>query len=87
MVSKHIIGSHGGTVGAWSDGDRLPVFLEILYPEHLFQKLSEIYTLHLRCSLCHRHLRVIAFTSVLSVTLCALLYKSFSLSLHISAEQ
>ena len=47
-------------------------FLEILYPEHLFQKLSEIYTLHLRCSLCHRHLRVIAFTSVLSVTLCAL---------------
>ena len=90
---KQNIGSHEGTVGAWSDGDCLPVLLEILCSKHLSQELLGSCMLHLPrsvCpppwhsiylprSLCHPHLRDIAFISVLSVTLCALLYKHFSL--------
>ncbi|WP_276649103.1 hypothetical protein, partial [Prevotella pallens] len=49
--------------------------------------LSRICMLHLRRSLCRRHLCDIVFTSVLPVALCALLYNRFSLSLHISEEQ
>lgn len=69
-----------------SDVDSLSVLFETLYPKHLSQKLSKICTLHLFCSLCHQLLRAIAFTSVHSVTLCTLLYMSFSLSFHISQE-
>ena len=59
---------------------------QFIYKAFIPKGLSEICTLHLRRSLCHRHLRDIAFSSVLSVPLCALLYKRFSLSLHISEE-
>ena len=59
---------------------------QFIYKAFIPKGLSEIFTLHLRRSLCHRHLRDIAFISVLSVALCALLYKRFSLSLHISEE-
>ena len=74
---KQNIGSHEGTVGAWSDGDCLPVLLEILCSKHLSQELLGSCMLH-PLALC-APLRDIAFTSVLSVTLCALLYKHFSL--------
>jgi len=69
-----------------SDVDSLSVLFETLYPKHLSQKLSKICTLHLFWSLYHQLLRAIAFTSVHSVTLCTLLYMSFSLSFHISQE-
>ena len=46
-------------------------FLVTLCPKHLSQKLSRICTLHLRHSLCRRHLRNIAFISVHSVSPCA----------------
>ena len=59
---------------------------QFIYKAFRPKGLSEICTLHLRRSLCHRHLRNIAFISILSVALCALLYKRFSLSLHISEE-
>ena len=59
---------------------------QFIYKTFIPKELSEICTLHLRRSLCHRHLCDIAFISVLSVALCALLYKCFSLSLHISEE-
>ena len=62
------------------------MLLEILFTKRLSQRLLGISTLYLRRSLCHRHLRDIAFISVLSVALCALLYKRFNLSLHISEE-
>ena len=59
---------------------------QFIYKAFIPKGLSEICTLHLRRSLCHRHLRDIAFSSVLSISMCALLYKRFSLSLHISEE-
>ena len=59
---------------------------QFIYKAFIPKELSEICTLHLRRSLCHRHLCDIVFISVLSVALCALLYKRFSLSLHISEE-
>ena len=61
-------------------------YQQFIYKAFIPTELSGICTLHLRRSLCRRHLRVIAFISVLSVALCALLYKRFSLSLHISEE-
>ena len=61
-------------------------YQQFIYKAFTPKQLSEICTLHLRCSLCRRHLRDIAFISVLSVALCALLYKRFSLSLRISEE-
>ena len=70
-ILKQSNGSHGGTVSAWSIGGSLPILLETLYPKYLSQNLSGICTLHLCCSLCRRHLRNIAFTSVPSVTPCA----------------
>ena len=54
-----------------SDGACLHTFLVTLCPKHLSQNLSRICTLHLRRSLCRRHLRNIVFTSVPSVTPCA----------------
>ena len=83
---KTSTGRHGGTVGTWSDGDCLPILLAIYIKSFTPKELSEICTLYLRRSLCRRHLRDIAFISVLSVALCALLYKRFNLSLHISEE-
>ena len=59
---------------------------QFIYKAFIPKGLSEICTLHLRRSLYHRHLRDIAFISAPSVPLCALLYESFSLSLHISEE-
>ena len=79
-------GRHGGTVGAWSDGDSLPILLVIyiqsVHTKRIIRNLYAIppslfvpsappwYCLYLR----------------LSVALCALLYKRFNLSLHISEE-
>ena len=61
-------------------------YWQFIYKSFTPKELSEICTLYLRRSLCRRHLRDIAFISVLSVALCALLYKRFNLSLHISEE-
>ena len=61
-------------------------YWQFIYKSFTPKELSEICTLYLRRSLCRRHLRDFAFISVLSVALCALLYKRFSLSLHISEE-
>ena len=46
-------------------------FFSNFMAKHLFPKLLRICTLYLRRSLCHWHLRDIAFTSVPSVTPCA----------------
>ena len=46
-------------------------FLVTLCPKHLPQKLSRTCTLHLRRSLCRRHLSDIAFTSLPSMSPCA----------------
>ena len=78
--------SHGGTVGAQSNGGYLPVLFEILCPKHLPQRMSRICKLHLCRSLCHWHLPDIALFSFHSVPPCALLCKSFRLSLYISEE-
>ena len=49
------------------------LILLAIYIQSVHTKESlEICTLYLRRSLCHRHLRDIAFISVLSVALCAL---------------
>ena len=45
----------------------LAIYIQSVYPK----KLSRICTLHLCYSMCRRHLRDIAFTSVPSVTPCA----------------
>ena len=68
--------SHGGTVGAQSNGGYLPVLFEILCPKHLPQRMSRICKLHLCRSLCHWHLPDIALFSFHSVPPCALLCKS-----------
>ena len=46
-------------------------YLQLIYKAFITKYLSRICTLHLRRSLCRRHLRDIAFTSVSSVTPCA----------------
>ena len=61
-------------------------YQQFIYEAFIRKELSEICTLHLRRSLCHQHLRDIAFISGFSIALCALLYNRFSLSLHISEE-
>ena len=78
--------SHGGTVGAQSNGGYLTVLFEILCPKHLPQRMSRICKLQLCRSLCHWHLPDIALFSFHSVPPCALLCKSFRLSLYISEE-
>ena len=78
--------SHGGTVGAQSNGGYLPVLFEILCPKHFPQRMSRFCTLRLCRSLCHWHLPDIALFSFHSVPPCALLCKSFRLSLYISEE-
>ena len=86
-ISKQSTGRHEGTVGGWSNGDNLPSPLAI-YTQSVYPKeLSGICTLHLRRSLYHRHLHDIAFASMPSATLCALLYKTFSLSLQIPEDK
>ena len=85
-LSKQITGRHGGTVGAWSDGDSLPILLAIyIQSVHTKRVIRNLYAAppSLFVPLAPRD---IAFSSVLSVALCALLYKRFSLSLHISEE-
>ena len=61
-------------------------YQQFIYEAFIRKELSEICTLHLSRSLCHQHLRDIAFISGFSIVLCALLYNRFSLSLHISEE-
>ena len=68
----------------WRDGCWLRVLLVTLCPKRLSQELSGVCTLQLHRSMCRQHLREIAFSSVPSVSLCGLLYNSFSLLLHIS---
>ena len=46
-------------------------YQQFIYKAFIPKQLSRICTLHLRRSLCRRHLRDIAFTSVPSVTPCA----------------
>ena len=46
-------------------------YQQFIYKAFIPKQLSRICTLHLRRSLCRRHLRNIAFTSVPSVTPCA----------------
>ena len=46
-------------------------YQQLIYKAFTPKQLSRICTLHLCCSLCRRHLRYIAFTSVPSVTPCA----------------
>ena len=46
-------------------------YQQFIYKAFTSKQLSRICTLHLRRSLCRRHLRDIAFTSVHSVTPCA----------------
>ena len=46
-------------------------YLQLIYKAFITKYLSRICTLQLRRSLCRRHLRDIAFTSVPSVTPCA----------------
>ena len=61
-------------------------YQQFIYKVFIPKQLSRICTLHLRCSLCRRHLRNIAFTSIPSVTPCAYYIRPFCLSLHISEE-
>ena len=83
---KQSNGSHGGTVGAWSNGDSLPIplalYTQSVYPNRVIRNLyATPPSLYVPSAPpCY------AFTSVLSVTPCALLCKSFSLSRHISEE-
>ena len=79
-------GRHGGTVGTWSDGDCLPIllaiYIQIVHTKRVIRNLYATPPLLFVPSAppC------IAFISALSVALCALLYKRFNLSLHISEE-
>ena len=93
---------HRGTVGAWRHRGYLRVLLMSLstsfqsvglqdFLKRLLPKLSATRTLQLCRSLCLRHLRAIvfyAFTSVLSLSLCAFYFicSRLTLSLHISEE-
>ena len=61
----------------------LAIYIQSVYPK----KLLGICTLLLRHSLCHQHLHNMAFSSVPSVSPCALLYKCFNISLNILEEQ
>ena len=65
----------------------LAIYIQSVYPK----KLSRICTLHLCYSMCRRHLRDIAFTSVPSVTPCAyyirvLVYHSIFRKNHFSKQ-
>ena len=93
---------HRGTVGAWRNRGYLRVLLILWstslqssglqdFLKRLLPKLSATRTLQLCRSLCLRHLRAIvfyAFTSVLSLSLCAFYFicSRLTLSLHISEE-
>ena len=61
-------------------------YQQFIYKAFTPKQLSRICTLYLRRSLCRRHLRNIAFTSVPSVTPCAYYIRPFCLSLYISEE-
>ena len=60
-------------------------YQQFIYKAFTSKQLSRICTLYLRRSLCRRHLRDIALPPSLRYSVC-LLYKTFSLSLHISEE-
>ena len=61
-------------------------YQQFIYKAFISKYLSRICMLHLRRSLCRRHLRDIAFTSVPLCDSVCLLYKTFSLTLYISEE-
>ena len=66
-------------------------YQQFIYKAFIPKQLSRICTLHLRRSLCRRHLRDIAFTSVPSVTPCAyyirvLVYHSIFRKNHFSKQ-
>ena len=60
-------------------------YQQFIYKAFTSKQLSRICTIYLRRSLCRRHLREIALPPFLHYSVC-LLYKTFSLSLHISEE-
>ena len=85
-ISKQSTGRYEGTVGGWSNGDSLPsplaIYTQSVYPKRVIRNLYAtppslfVPSVPLRHCLCIRP----------SATLCALLYKTFSLSPHISEE-
>ena len=80
---KTSTGRHGGTVGTWSDGDCLPILLAIyIQSVHTKRVIRNLYAIPPSLFVPSAP-PCIAFISILSVALCALLYKRFSLSLHI----
>ena len=80
---KTSTGRHGGTVGTWSDGDCLPILLTIyIQIVHTKRVIRNLYATPPSLFVPSAP-PCIAFISILSVALCPLLYKRFSLSLHI----
>ena len=83
---KQTNGSHGGTVGAWSDGACLPILLAIyiqsVYPNRVIKNLYATPPSLFVPSAPPWHC---VYLRSLRDSVC-LLYKSFSLSLHISEE-
>ena len=80
---KTSTGRHGGTVGTWSDGDCLPILLAIYIQSiHTKRVIRNLYATPPLLFVPSAP-PCITFISILSVALCALLYKRFSLSLHI----
>ena len=76
--------SYGGTVGVWSDGDSLLILLAIyIQSVHIKGFIRNLYATPPSLFV-HRHLRDIVFTSVHSVTLCAILFERLSLSVYLT---